>query len=88
MNTIEFLIKEGYYLKNKGFDYLNYILRNYKDILSFNQKQVFTEVAEHFGTNYMSVERDVRFVVHALDIKRTTKKEILRLIYEYNKGEN
>lgn len=91
MNRLEkcenYLIKKGYDISFKGFDYLAYILNNYKDIRMLNLTVVYKEIADKYNNNSSNIDRDIRYLTHIKGKNKniSTKKVIVNLIYDFNK---
>lgn len=83
----DYLIKNGYDMSSKGFEYLLYILNNYKSIRTNTITNIYNEVAKEYETSYHCVERNVRYFLHLKGKNEgiTTKKVIASLIYNFNK---
>lgn len=82
-----YLVKNGYDISFKGFEYLLYILNNYKSIRTYNVKDIYNEIAEKYDTNYSCVERNIRYLTHIKGKNENinTKRVIANLIYDFNK---
>ena len=80
----DYLVENGYGISFKGFDYLSYILNNYKSISNYNITSIYNEIATKYNTTYTRVERNIRYLIN-LKNKNSCKKEIANLIYDFNK---
>lgn len=84
LSSEDYLVSCGYGVSFKGFEYLVYILNNYKSIRNYNITSIYNEIATKYNTTYTRVERNIRYLIN-LKTKNSCKKEIANLIYDYNK---
>ena len=84
MRCESYLIKKGYNNSFKGFEYLLYILNNYKNIRTCNITSIYDEIASKYDTTYTRVERNIRYLI-SLKNDDSCKKVISDLIYDFNK---
>ena len=82
-----FLVENGYGISFKGFEYILYILNNYKSIRTCNITDIYNEIANEYNTTYSRVERDIRYLINLKGKSKdnTAKKVIANLIYDFNK---
>lgn len=64
-----------------GFKYVVYILNKYDDIE--NLEDVYKDLAEHFHTNRMNIQRPLRYYIKSVDEEKNNKEFIKGIIIEY-----
>lgn len=84
LSSEDYLVECGYGISFKGFEYLLYILNNYKNIRTYNITDIYNEIASKYDTTYTRVERNIRYLI-SLKNDDSCKKVISDLIYDFNK---
>lgn len=84
LSSEDYLIQEGFGLSFKGFEYLVYILNNYKSIRNNKITDIYNEIANKYNTTNKRVERNIRFILNKYN-SGCNKKVIAYLIYDFNK---
>lgn len=84
LSSEDYLVSCGYGVSFKGFEYLVYILNNYKSIRNYKITDIYNEIADKYNTTNKRVERNIRFVINEQGYN-SNKKVIANLIYDFNK---
>ena len=84
LSSEDYLIQEGFEISFKGFEYLVYILNNYKSIRNNKITDIYKEIATKYDTTHSRVERNIRFILNKHN-NGCNKKVVAYLIYDFNK---